>query len=181
MPINHSRRKRNGFTIVEIMVALAITGFVLVGFYSVVLQVIKSSIVNEQRSEQTQKVRSLVDHFYHEARSVERVITSKKFTFEFERRKMDGDLERLRYEWDDDNEVFKITNVTDGTSKIPLDSIGSMQFTYKNRHGDPATTALEANAVQITFFVTQNKQIKTEKVKVQTPLIAFRNKKYPEA
>ncbi len=166
---------RKGFTLVEVVVAMTISLIVITGLLSIVLQISKSSIITMARADQAREVRTLVDRFYYEVRSIKSVHQAVDNKFEFTRINSDGGESRLRYSWAEDDHSFVVTDIGSGDTRA-LSGIKGLVFSYFDRNGVQTSNLIDVNAIRLSFVVEKQKESGDGESKIQTPLIAFRNR-----
>jgi len=177
-------RKKQGFTLIELMVTLGISLTALGGVISTIQQIGSGVINTTNQVSLNEQFQSLLDHFYQKARAVSAIHVSLPNSFEFTYLKGGSISERLNYTWDEASQqliVSEISELSDGTlvttpssTKVPFTNV---QFTYYNKFGDEVETVfgsnINVNAVKVSF--TQQDGTHSQEV-VQSPIIMFRNK-----
>lgn len=171
-----NKRKKAGFSMMELMVALSLGSILLSGTVSSVYQVTSSVAESNNRVFENSKARLLIDRFYVEARAASDVHSTTETTFEFTYKDHSGSSNRVRYSWDALNNQLTKTNVNTGAATTVSLDLSDVDFDYFDKYGDEVytenVTNINVNAVQVSFKQTYDQK---ESI-LESPVIMFRNK-----
>jgi type IV pilus assembly protein PilW len=159
--------KKNGFTLIEIMVSMAISSLVVTGIYGVYTIQQRSYTVQEQVTEMQQKLRSVLDFMNRDIRmagydpgSVCGVnkdnggITSRALTqFSFEYCDKDSTdkwaLHRVTYSMNGNDLVRNLTLNGIGQTRTIAEGVDGIEFLYLQGNGTPPPEAVSLEDTRI--------------------------------
>ena len=172
-----------GFTLIEILVAIAITGVVMAGVYSAYSSQQRSYIVQEQVAGMQQNLRSAMDLMEREIRTagydpyrnsgagiIAAGVNNISFTFVADDDSYDndgdgdtdesGELKTIRYSLydsgsDGDNDLGR--KVGAGTNKPVAENIDALDFVYLREDGTPTADVSEMRSIQITVVARSDR------------------------
>ncbi|MGB5686850.1 MAG: prepilin-type N-terminal cleavage/methylation domain-containing protein [Candidatus Electrothrix sp.] len=159
----------NGFTLVEIMVSMAISSLVIAGIYGVYTIQQRSYTVQAQVSEMQQRIRGAVDYMARNIRmagydpnSVEcepDLITAVPGTLEFDICEAGKTEYRITIAYDPTEGDINVTTDADrdgDASSMPLaEGVDAFLFRYLDSQGDPAS-GNNIKVVEISMLVRSN-------------------------
>lgn len=176
-------RCHKGFTLIELMISMAIAGVVMAGVYSVHRSQQKSYIVQEQVVGIQQRLRAAMDFMEREIRAAgfdpyrnsgAGIITAGNsmvsFCFVADDDAYDndsdgdvdepGELKSIRYALydsggDGDNDLGR--KVGAGTNKPVAENIEALDFIYLREDGSPTINASEVRSIQITLVARSDR------------------------
>ena len=179
-----------GFTLIEIMVALALTSIIMAGIMAAYISQLKSHVTQQTIVEMQQNLRSAMQHMEKEIRmagyddpnktSVASITTVLANTFGFTMDlNDDGDVS-------DPNEtvLYTLAANTSGTQCLmrntgggnqPIaENIEALNFVYLDRFRSPTTVAMDIRSVQITI-VAKSSRVNPGFFNIQTDNQVYRN------
>ena len=180
----------NGFTLIELMVALALTSIIMAGIMAAYISQLKSHITQQTIVEMQQNLRSAMQHMEKEIRmagyddpnktSVASLTTVLANTFGFTMDlNDDGDVS-------DSNETVTYTLAANtggtqclmrntGGGNIPIaENIEALNFVYLDRFRVPTNVAMDVRSVQITI-VAKSSRVNPGLFNIQTDNQVYRN------
>lgn len=133
-------KRDNGFTLIEVVIAMTIFSIVLVAGYQLLFSGFKSWIHGEEQIDVVQNMRVGMDFMTREIRSAQSIVTGKKDFIVIKVPKADFSTINVRYKYDNNQELER----QEGTfSPQPIASkISGLSFAYS---GDPI------NIVEVTL------------------------------
>ena len=164
----------NGFSLIEVMVSMVISGLVISGIYAVYTIQQRTYTVQEQITEMQQKIRSAMDFMARDIRmagyvamdggcSGTSILTASPTVFEFEYcdDNDDGtsDKETFRYDLYDANTdgVIDLGRQKGGLKRALAEGVDAIEFLYLDGNGDSLGTSVAApasiRAVRVSLLV----------------------------
>ena len=162
-----------GFTIMELVVAMALTTMVLTGIMAVYMTQIKSHVTQQTIVGMQQNLRTAMQHMEREIRmagyddssrtSVARVTTVLANTFGFTMDlNEDGDVtdanERITYTLAANTAGTLCLMRNTGGGNVPVaENIDALNFVYLDRLRVPTTVAMDVRSVQVTIIARSSR------------------------
>ena len=179
-----------GFTLIELMVALALTSIIMAGIMAAYISQLKSHVTQQTIVEMQQNLRSAMQHMEKEIRmagyddpnktSVAGLTTVLANTFGFTMDlNDDGDV-------NDSNETVRYTIAantsgiqclmrnTGGGNRPIAENIEALNFIYLDRFRSPTNVAMDVRSVQITI-VAKSSRVNPGFFNIQTDNQVYRN------
>ena len=160
-------RWNKGFTLVEILISIAVAGVVMAGIYSAYSSQQRSYIVQEQVAGMQQNLRASMDLMEREirmagcdptggagAKIIKADIAELKFTIDLNG---DGDVssstgnanEQIRYSLTESGDLGR--EVWSSGLQLVAENIDALNFVYLDKDGNPTSTLEEIRSVQIVL------------------------------
>jgi len=137
-----SRKPTSGFTLVELMIAMAIAAFALTGAYLSFTTLAKGSESVVSYTDMNSQTRSILNYLGRDARSARTVTYSDEDFFAIET--IHGDSVSYLY---DENEGT-VTRDSNGQVTTVLNNVSDFKFTYYTFRQQPTTRGIEVKHVQ---------------------------------
>ncbi len=163
-----ARLKDKGFTLVEIMVSMAISSLVIAGIYGVYTIQQRSYTVQEQVSEMQQRIRSALDFMTRNirmagydpngiCRSDFVKAEADELVFEVCERRTGVPEYRITLQYDASTGQLDVTrdaNRTGSATSMPLaEGVDAFLFSYRDEKGDPTTSVPDIKIVEVSMLV----------------------------
>ena len=158
-----SIKSKKGFTLVELLVAMAVTGIVMVGVYSAYYTQQKSYVTQEQVAGMQQNIRAAMSSMERDIRlagydptgssgvSISGASSSSfQFTYDYDGDGLIGSGESINYQLYTTGEGIQALRRTPGGSAL-AEHIDALDFVYLDKDGNPTTTTSDIRAVQVTL------------------------------
>ncbi len=147
-PLNrHSNSRQSGFTLVELLIAVAIGGIVLAGAATSINLMARSSVGIGNYSDMSGSCRRALDIFASDVRMANNVSVSTSTTFTFTAYDASNSIVTVSYAFDDGAD--QLTRTYDGSSKVLLEDVDRFALSYFDLTRGATTNALSVKEVQI--------------------------------
>ncbi len=170
------RRTNVGFTLVEIMIAMALATVLLAGATAVMLAMAKGSESLINYSEMNTQSRRALSNLGTNLRSGMDIIDASETHLTFTRLPEAGPPEELTFRYDSGNQQL-ILELEDGSSEIVLRDVTSLNFHYYTHLQDSTTHPLEIKHVQLEAELTRRVVSLTNRNYVISARFMLRNKR----
>ncbi len=169
-------RKRHGFTLTELLIAITILSLVLAGAYSTFYSFSKSIKASLNHLDQSMELQYAFESMHKSIRGISQVHQTTANTFEFTTTKLDGSTERIQYRYDPNKDLFYRKSITNGTERELLKGVSGAKFTYYDRFGKETGTQIDINAAKLEVTSEREGIGGDLSVDTETALITFRNR-----
>jgi prepilin-type N-terminal cleavage/methylation domain-containing protein len=186
----YSRRSQSApaFTLVEVMVTVAIAGIILGGVIATNLQLMRSGVRITYYTEIDSQVRMAIDRLGHDAKLASAITWNGDSDVTFTLPLASGDTMQVTYAWNDTVRAFFVvpgpnSNVTQG--RIPLiyrlsalaGGTAPVTFARYDRDGNVATTDAVTKRIELNLTVSRGSAENTGRTReVTSASFTMRNK-----
>ncbi len=183
-------RKSGGFSLVELMVAAGISGFILAGLLATNLHLAKSGVRLANYSEMGAQARRALEQFGNEARLASNMVLNGTGDITLSIPDLNGVVSQVTYAWTADTlALFRVAGassaVTTGRSVlvrgIPTPSGGGTGVLFErfDRAGAACTTDAATKFLRVSFTLSRTTAVMARSSQTATAMFVLRNKAVP--
>ncbi|CAA6676435.1 MULTISPECIES: prepilin-type N-terminal cleavage/methylation domain-containing protein [unclassified Lentimonas] len=178
-------KQKSGFTLVELMVASAISLMVLTGLLGTVLTMGKTMKVSMDETSATSDNLKIQQILESELRGVSEVLTQTATDFMFVTTDIAGNTDTIIYTVSGSGDSLELkrneltgANVAEVLLSAQDDGLSAVTFEYYTQMGTVAVTAAGTNAVKITLERSVDGHFSDISKDIDITMVMFRNKSY---
>ena len=148
-----SIRNQSGFTLAEMLVAMAVTGFVLGGILLLQQQGQQAYLFGSNRVEVQQNARVALERMARDLRAATSITTAAAANLVFVSKDTSGNDVAMQYQLSGTNLDRTCTcpaDPTDGTLTL-VGGVGALAFTYKTQAGATTSTVADVRMIDISL------------------------------
>jgi prepilin-type N-terminal cleavage/methylation domain-containing protein len=184
MIISHGRRKRarNGFTLVELMVATTVSGLVLAGVLATTLQIARGGARFGDYSEMDTQTRRALEQFGGDVRLATDLTWNGASDLTLSVPDANGTVSTVTYAWTSSSQMFfSVPGASSATTTgriVLVSNLGGSGVVFErlNRSGVVVTTDAAAKFLRVSYTLTRSRIGGTTTTQRAAALFALRNK-----